>query len=166
MIFNSKKIVSVTLVSLTLTIAGSTLSAHPGHETTNDPVVVATPEPAAEAEAEKAFDWNPVMDAIIVVESKGDANAVSGIYCGAMQISPVCVEECNSILKARKSKKRYTLNDRFSVKKSKEMFRLIQSKYNPDNNVEKAIRSWSGGIHYKQRTTNRYYSKVMAAMGK
>ena len=47
------------------------------------------------------FDWTPVMDAIIQVESKGNASAVSGQYVGAMQISPICVRECNNILKRR-----------------------------------------------------------------
>ena len=41
------------------------------------------------------FDWNPVMDAIIEIESRGNAQARNGIYVGAMQISPVLVKECN-----------------------------------------------------------------------
>lgn len=110
------------------------------------------------------FDWTPVIEAIIEVESGSNANAVSGKYCGAMQISPILVEECNNILKERNSKKRYTLKDRFSVEKSKEMFLLIQSYHNPSNNVEKAIRAWNGGNKYKVRSTNGYYRKVMAAM--
>lgn len=110
------------------------------------------------------FDWTPVIEAIIEVESGSNANAVSGKYCGAMQISPILVEECNNILKERNSKKRYTLKDRFSVEKSKEMFLLIQSYHNPSNNIEKAIRAWNGGNRYKVSSTNGYYRKVMAAM--
>jgi len=64
-----------------------------------------------------------------------------------MQITPILVEDCNSILKKRGIKKRYTLNDRFSEKKSKEMFVLIMSHYNPSNNVERAIRLWNGGVN-------------------
>ena len=75
---------------------------------------------------ESSFDWNPVMNAIIQVESGGNPRAVSGPSCGAMQITPICVRECNNILQKRKSKKRYTLNDRFDVQKSKEMFLLLQ----------------------------------------
>ena len=97
-------------------------------------------------EAESAtFNWNPVMEAIIQVESKGNPRAVSGNSCGAMQITPIMVAECNNILKKRKSKKRFTLADRFNVAKSKEMFILFQSFHNPKNNVEQAIRSWKGG---------------------
>lgn len=108
-----------------------------------------------------SFDWNPVMDAIIQVESEGDPKAVSGNSCGAMQITPICVRECNNILKRRNSKKRFKLSDRFNVAKSKDMFLLIQSFYNPKNNVEKAIRSWNGGQRYSIRATQRYFNKVM-----
>ena len=100
------------------------------------------------------------MEAIIQVESEGDPKAVSGNSCGAMQITPILVKECNNILKKRNMKKRYTLNDRFSLEKSKEMFLLIQSHHNPSNNVEKAIRSWNGGMRYSVKRTQRYYNKV------
>lgn len=112
------------------------------------------------------FDWEPVMDAVIQVESGGNARAVSGNSCGAMQITPICVAQCNIILKARKSKKRYTLKDRFNVAKSKEMFLLIQSFYNAENNIEKAIRSWNGGMRYTIKGTQRYYEKVMSHLKK
>ncbi len=107
------------------------------------------------------FNWNPVINAIIQVESEGNPKAVKGKTCGAMQISPILVEECNNILEKRNSKKRYTLADRFNVQKSKEMFILIQLHYNPSNNVEKAIRSWNGGQRYSVKATQRYYNKVM-----
>ncbi len=110
---------------------------------------------------ESSFDWTPVMNAIIQVESGGNPRAVSGPSCGAMQITPICVRECNNILEKRKSKKRYTMNDRFDVQKSKEMFLLIQSFFNSANDVEHAIRSWNGGQHYSRRATQRYYEKVM-----
>ena len=112
------------------------------------------------------FDWNPVMEAIIEVESNGNHRAKNGNQVGAMQITPILVEDCNEILKQRKSKKRYKLSDRFNVEKSKEMFLLIQSWYNPKNNVEKAIRSWNGGVNYNVRSTQRYYEKVMRALKK
>ena len=111
-----------------------------------------------------SFDWNPVMDAIIKVESEGNPRAVSGNSVGVMQITPVLVKECNNILQKQKSNKRYTLDDRYSVEKSKEMFLLIQKYFNPENNVEKAIRSWNGGIKYSVKATNKYYKKVLARM--
>ena len=111
----------------------------------------------------KNYDWDPLMDAITHVESRGDSRAVSGKSCGAMQITPILVQQCNIILKERGDKRRYTLNDRFSVKKSREMFVLIQSYYNPTNNVEKAIRIWNGGPRYKVRSTQGSYKRVMRA---
>lgn len=107
------------------------------------------------------FDWNPVMDAIIQVESEGNPKAVSGNSCGAMQITPILVRECNNILKRRKSKKRFKLSDRFNVAKSKEMFILFQSVHNPQNSIEQAIRSWNGGLRYSIKGTQRYFNKVM-----
>lgn len=110
------------------------------------------------------FNWEPLMDAITQVESEGDPNAVNGRSCGAMQITPILVEDCNNILEKRNEKRRYTLKDRFSVKKSREMFVLIMSKYNPTNNIERAIRLWNGGVRYTKRGTQGYYKKVMAEL--
>ena len=115
------------------------------------------------AQTEK-FDWNPVMDAIIQVESKGNAKAHNpiGDCAGILQITPCLVSECNKILKEKKSTKRYTKDDRYNVTKSKEMFVLMQEKYNPGHNVEKAIRCWNSGFckDWKNRSTG-YYKKVM-----
>ena len=115
-------------------------------------------------ESSEQFDWSAVMEAIILVESEGNPRAVSGNSVGAMQITPILVRECNNSLKARGSEKRFTRADRYSVGKSKEMFLLIQSPHNPQNNVEKAIRSWNGGMRYSKRATNGYYAKVMRRM--
>lgn len=137
------KIAKVTVLTTVLTIG--TISAN------------------ARENGSKAFDWGPLMDAITYVESGGNSRAVSGKSCGAMQITPCAVQQCNIILKQRGEKKRYTLNDRFSVQKSREMFVLIQSYYNPTNDVERAIRIWNGGPRYKVKSTNGYYRKVMKA---
>lgn len=116
--------------------------------------------PARNSET-KAFDWGPLMDAITQVESEGDSRAVRGKSCGAMQITPILVEDCNAILRKRGEKKRFSLNDRFNIKKSREMFVLIMSHYNPSNSIERAIRLWNGGVNYTLKGTQRYYNKVM-----
>ena len=118
-------------------------------------------EAVTRSESLAPFDWTPVMEAIIQVESGGNPNAVSGNSVGAMQITPICVKECNKILEKLGRKLRYSMNDRYDVRKSKEMFLLIQSYHNKTNNVEKAIRSWNGGPRYSVKATNRYYQKVM-----
>ncbi len=113
---------------------------------------------------EGGFDWEPVMNAIIQIESKGNPAAVNGPYVGVLQISPVLVKECNNILKSTGSNKRYSLSDRFNATKSKEMFIIIQSFHNPLNSIEKAIRLWSGGIRYNVAKTQAYLRKVMRHM--
>ena len=112
------------------------------------------------------FDWNAGMEAIIQVESGGNRYAKSGSSVGVMQITPICVAECNNILKKKNSKKRYKLSDRFSISKSKEMFLLLQSAYNPLNSIERAIRAWNGGNHYNVKRTQRYFEKVMKLLKK
>ncbi len=126
-----------------------------------NPVMGANDTVDSETVSTEGFDWEPVMQAIVQVESEGNAKAVHGNSCGAMQITPILVAECNNILKKRKSKKRFTLRDRFSIEKSKEMFILIQSHFNPLNDIERAIRSWNGGNHYSVKRTQRYFEKVM-----
>ena len=140
------KKVSVSLMALTIALTASAGGSG---------------KPAAKT---SGVNWNPVMDAIIQVESEGNPNAVSGNSVGAMQITPILVKDCNDILKKQKSNKRYTMADRYSVAKSKEMFLIIQKYYNPENNIEKAIRLWNGGVKYTTRATNRYYKKVLAQM--
>lgn len=108
----------------------------------------------------KVFDWEPVMEAIIWHESKGNPRAVCGIYVGVLQISPIMVKECNNILRQRGRSERFTLNDRYSVEKSKEIFKLIMSKYNPENNIDKACRIWAGGIRYSVKKTQPFVNWV------
>ena len=126
-----------------------------------NPVMGAETAVETETASTEDFDWEPVMQAIIQVESEGNAKAVKGNSCGAMQITPILVAECNQILKKRNSKKRFTLRDRFSLAKSKEMFELIQSYFNPLNDIERAIRSWNGGNKYSVKRTQRYFEKGM-----
>ena len=142
-IMNIKKKIVRVLVSLLL-LTSTVASASPNFKNT--------------------FDWQPVIDAIIQVASNGNPKAKSGNSVGAMQITPILVAQCNIILKERKSTKRYTLADRYSVAKSKEMFLLMQSEYNTQNNIEKAIRAWNGGNNYSVKRTQRYYEKVMKVL--
>ena len=109
-------------------------------------------------------DWSRVTAAIAIVESKGNPRAVNGDAVGLLQIRPILVRDINRILKLRKSSKRYTLNDRYNPQKSREMFEIYQSYYNPSGSVEKAIRLWNGGSGYTVRGTQSYYNKVRKEM--
>ena len=110
----------------------------------------------------QSFDWLRVINAIAIVESNNNPRAVGGGgSVGLLQITPVLVRDCNNILAKQKSTKRYSLSDRLSAQKSKEMFVLIQEYYNPEHNIEKAIRMWNGGPRYSVRSTQGYYRKVL-----
>ena len=112
----------------------------------------------------QARDWGRVLKAIATVESNGNPRAVCGDQVGLLQIRPILVKDCNRILEKRGSNKRYTLRDRYNPVKSREMFVLYQSHYNPKGNIERAIRLWNGGSGYSVRGTQKYYNKVRRAM--
>lgn len=112
----------------------------------------------------QARDWGRVLKAIAIVESKNNPKAVSGDQVGLLQIRPIMVKDCNRILERRGSNKRYTLRDRYNPVKSREMFILYQSHYNPKGNIERAIRLWNGGSGYSINGTQSYYNKVRRAM--
>jgi hypothetical protein len=109
--------------------------------------------------------WERVMNAIIQVESSGNPKAhnPNGDCAGILQITPILVKECNSLLAKKKSKKRYTLGDRYNAEKSKEMFILLQEHFNPEMNVEKVIKQWNCGFYTAQWKSKSvgYYKKVM-----
>lgn len=106
------------------------------------------------------YNWDAIIDAIIQVESQGDKNARHDSSLGVLQITPVCVTECNNILRRKKSKKRFSLSDRLSIKKSKEMFILIMNEFNKKHSAKEACRIWNGGIHSKS-VKQKYWEKFL-----
>lgn len=108
----------------------------------------------------KKHNLSRLVTAIATVESQLNEKAVSKDCVGYLQIRPIVVKECNNILKQRKVKKRYTLNDRKNKQKSIEMFYIIQEKFNPSNNIEKALWIWNAGPYSKKRPS-KYIEKVM-----
>ena len=116
----------------------------------------------------ESYDWSKVINAIAMVESKGNPKAYNpnGDCVGLLQITKTLVKECNLILEKQKIKKRYTPNDRWDAEKSKEMFIIVQEWHNPEHNVEKAIKCWNcGGFYLKNNGWKNksvgYYNKVM-----
>lgn len=108
--------------------------------------------------------WDKLIRAISLIESQHNEKIVSkcGRYVGMLQISKITVDECNRIL----GEKRFTYNHRYDKKRSIEMFYIIQGYYNPDDNIEKAIRIWNGGPDYSIKKTNEYYRSVLKAYNK
>ena len=100
---------------------------------------------AINAKKDSRYDWTRVINAIAEVESEGNPKVKNSAGCvGLLQITKICVRQCNIWLKQEKSKKRYTYNDRLNPEKSKEMFILTQKHLNPKNDIEHAIRLWNG----------------------
>lgn len=107
--------------------------------------------------------WGAVIHAIAMVESQGQPNVVSknGLYVGYLQISEILVRECNRIV----GYKKYTYADRYDKQKSIDMFIDYQEHYNPDGNMERAIRLWNSGdlkCMTRKARTEGYYQRVMA----
>lgn len=110
-------------------------------------------------------DLSRLITAIATVESKLNEKAVSVDCVGYLQIRPILVRECNNILKQQQSTKRYNMNDRYSKEKSIEMFYLIQSKYNPSYNIERALCIWNAGANAKKKPV-KYINKIMKEYNK
>ena len=106
-----------------------------------------------------------LVEAIIQVESRGDSTAKGdrGWAVGVLQIWPIMVREVNRILEKDGSDVRYGYTDRYSVKKSIEMFRIWKAWYHSKSTFEKIARCWNGGPNgHKNPATLRYWNKVQA----
>ena len=122
--------------------------------------ITATAKSAPEVDLQKK--WGAVIQAIAMVESECQPNRVSknGLYVGYLQISEILVRECNRIV----GYKKYTYADRYDKQKSIDMFIDYQEHYNPDGNMERAIRLWNSGdlkCMTRKARTEGYYQRVM-----
>ena len=108
-------------------------------------------------------DYNRLITAIGTVESGLNDNARSGVHAGFLQISKVCVTECNRINKLKGISTRYTLQDRFNHQKAIEMFWIIQKLYNPKLDIDYMVLLWNEGnlAMKKPKRKTKYYQKVM-----
>jgi hypothetical protein len=115
------------------------------------------------------FKIKPLIEAMILVESEGNDSA----YCkkeeavGCLQIRPIMLAECNRILKLQKSSISYNLLDRWSRKKSIEIFHIINQYHNKDATYEEIARFWNGGPNWAEKSgTKRYWWKVRRKLKK
>jgi len=103
-----------------------------------------------------------LWESICTVESHHDPKA----YCasedsaGIAQIRPICVRDCNRIVGQNK----WTLDDRWDVDKSREMFFAYTSHYLKHYKVggsEARARIWNGGpTGWRKSSTEGYWRKV------
>ena len=107
-----------------------------------------------------------LLEAIIVVESNGNDSCIGDRNLGrpsvgCLQIRPIMVREVNRLLRKQKIKKKYTLNDRYSRKKSIEMFYIWKDYHHSEDSDEVIARCWNGGPKgWKKKPTNYYWTKV------
>lgn len=103
------------------------------------------PEPIAIEETaleEEPPPWEHLIQALIIVESEGNPNAIGKTNdVGILQITPIYVEEVNRIIDTPK----YNLEMRKSVEYSLEMFEIYQAHHNPDKDIIRAIKLHNPG---------------------
>lgn len=111
-----------------------------------------------------------LLNALIAVESCGNPAAIgdNGQAVGVLQIHPECVRDVNRI-----TGKAYTLQDRASASKSREICaaylkhygRLYERKTGKTATAEVYARIWNGGPRgYNNEKTRRYWAKVDAEL--
>jgi predicted CoA-binding protein len=98
-------------------------------------------------------DWNTLQLAIAMTESEFNPKAVGktndyGIY----QITPIYVKEINRLL----GEQVYTHNQAFDIEKSVEMFNIMQSFKNPNQDIETAIYFHNKAPWYKKKVLRNY----------
>jgi len=82
-------------------------------------------------------DWDRFVLALIDVESEGRDSIVGrNDDVGILQLTPIYVKEVNRLMKTDSFK----LSHRWDRKRSLEMFDIIQSHYNVERDIDKAIR--------------------------
>lgn len=112
---------------------------------------------------DKKIDYQRLITAIGTVESKMDCKAKNGDYVGFLQISTICLKDCNRINREKGNPTRYMSEDRYNMQKSIEMFKIIQNYYNKQNDIHYAILLWNEGcaVMKKAKRQTPYYRKVM-----
>lgn len=108
----------------------------------------------------------PLINALIQVESRGNSQAVGDTHLdapsiGLLQIRPIMVREVNRILKLKGTDYKYKLSDRKDSTKSVEMFYIWYEFHHKDDDFETIARSWNGGSKGpKLKATEHYWNKV------
>ena len=132
------------------------------------PIEVEIEEPEFEVPT-YTLDVQPLIEAMIMVESRGNDSAYSKKEeaVGCLQIRPIMVREVNRILEIQKSDLRYTLDDRWSREKSIEMFHIVNGYHNKNSTYEEIARAWNGGPNWAEKSlTKRYWKRVQKQLKK
>lgn len=100
-----------------------------------------------------------LIEALVQVESGGDTLAVNKQTgaSGPLQILPVMVKDVNRISKIKKLGKRFTMNDVWSLAKSKEIFKIYSNYYSKNASFETISRRWYGGPNGDKWKSTKFY---------
>ena len=113
-----------------------------------------------------SLDYDRLFKAVSVVESGGNPKAYNKgeDAAGIVQIRPCVVADCNRVQK----KVRFSLKDRWSKDKSKQMFKIYLGYWVPRSGKatdEVAARIWNGGPSgYKKQSTHKYWARVKGTL--
>lgn len=96
---------------------------------------------------EELSEWDMLQMAIMKTESEFDPTQIgSSQDLGVFQCTPIYVEEVNRILRMQEgNQKEYSHLDAFDVRKSIEMFNIVQSYHNKEHSISKAITGHNPG---------------------
>lgn len=105
-------------------------------------------------EIEEVTEWDVFVEALIQVESEGNTFAVGKTNdLGILQITPIYVKDVNRIL----GEERFTLDCRVDIDKSLKMFEIYQNHYNPDKDINRAIKLHNpgAGSDYREKILSK-----------
>lgn len=96
---------------------------------------------------EELDEWTILTMAIMKTESEFDPTQIgSSQDLGVLQCTPIYVEEVNRILRMQEgNQKEYSHLDAFDVRKSIEMFNIVQGYHNKEHSISKAISGHNPG---------------------
>ena len=98
-------------------------------------------------------EWSTLQLAIAMTESEFNPKAVGkNMDYGIYQITPIYVKEVNRLL----GDQVYTHNQAFDIEKSVEMFNILQSYKNPDQDINKAIYYHNKADWYRKRVLKNH----------
>lgn len=108
--------------------------------------------------------WTTLQMAIVMTESQFNPDAVGTSQdWGIFQITPIYAKEVNRILKEDV----YSHEDAFDIGKSIEMFNVMQSHYNPNEDIDVALRYHNKADWYAKKVkTNIVFIKRMEEVRK
>jgi hypothetical protein len=115
----------------------------------------------------KPLAIDTLLIAMMWVESRFDSTAYAKneSAVGVLQIRPIMVREVNRLLKKMDKPQRYTLEDRWSLTKSVEMFNIIRDYHHKDSNYETIARCWNGGRRGdRKKSTEVYWQRVQLSI--